>query len=805
MEKFVMNIDSQIDKKIDEKLTRLTSYIAPVWSLKNFVAVNPYFGLAHLPFSDANTRILQTTGAFLHMDARFYFETFKKNPETRHLAEIARSQIENEDSDQEKNKALQSLADLYSRHSNKTWNILAVDYVSSWCAAYFDEGQNMLPYPRENRQTLFKSWIQDIAIYKTLRIHGLKNIPDILKKISLNYEEAILFVLGEFRLQDSCEDLYIHRVFMHYLGWASFIRQRVWTDDMAGINNTELKEFLAVCLVMEYLFFSQIDDPSILREWRENLVKPFEISDPENQLSDLHAEYEQLQQKNVIKQINSHTASHSESTDTQAVFCIDVRSEIFRRNLESVNSKISTIGFAGFFGIPFRFQSVLDEEGPIPHCPVLIKPTHTVVENVGSSEKNKDVMDLIKNLKSLKKSWVQFKWSSVSCFGFVGTLGIFYLPILIYQIFLRKPLNGNSILNFSKETTLSIRVSAQNLDESLDLFEQALIAEKIIKGLSITHFSKLVVIVGHESISQNNPYKSALNCGACGGQSGGKNAQIAALILNKTSIRVSLEQKGIIIPNDTFFVAAVHNTATDEITLYSQDTIPNSHAQLIEKFNEDCEKASILSRLERAHRFNLSPGENIPNEVKNRSVDWSQIRPEWGLIACQSFIAAPRDFTKGIPLHGRSFLHSYDWKKDQNFSVLELILTAPVVVASWINLQYFASMTSNRVFGSGNKTLHNVVSGIGVLEGSGGDLKIGLPLQSLHDGKEWQHSPERLNVFIAAPKEAMNQVLGKNELIKNLVKNQWIHLFSMSDTGKVTHKINQNGDWEPVKERMEQR
>ena len=95
------------------------------------------------------------------------------------------------------------------------------------------------------------------------------------------------------------------------------------------------------------------------------------------------------------------------------------------------------------------------------------------------------------------------------------------------------------------------------------------------------------------------------------------------------------------------------------------------------------------------------------NQVKSRSRDWSETRPEWALAGCQAFIAAPRARTKGKGLEGRAFLHDYDWQKDEGFGILELILTAPVVVASWISLQYYGSVVAPDVFGAGNKLLHN--------------------------------------------------------------------------------------------------
>src|SRR4051812_4001850 len=123
-----------------------------------------------------------------------------------------------------------------------------------------------------------------------------------------------------------------------------------------------------------------------------------------------------------------------------------------------------------------------------------------------------------------------------------------------------------------------------------------------------------------------------------------------------------------------------------------------------------------------------------------------------------AFIATPRGRTYRLPLGGRAFLHSYDWRKDEGFGVLQLIMTAPMVVASWINLQYYGSTVNNRVFGSGNKVLHNVVGQLGVLEGNASDLKVGLPWQSFHDGRRFVHEPLRLNVFIEAPQDAIDAV-----------------------------------------------
>ena len=152
---------------------------------------------------------------------------------------------------------------------------------------------------------------------------------------------------------------------------------------------------------------------------------------------------------------------------------------------------------------------------------------------------------------------------------------------------------------------------------------------------------------------------------------------------------------------------------------------------------------------------------------------------------------APRSRTRGLDLQGRSFLHDYDYRSDPDGERLEQIMTAPMVVANWINMQYFASTVDNLRFGSGNKTLHNVVGGkLGVFEGNGGDLRIGLPIQSVHDGEHWQHTPVRLSVFIEAPRDMIAQVIEKHEVVRQLVNHQWLYLFRVQ--GEQVEQYQQN-------------
>jgi hypothetical protein len=227
-------------------------------------------------------------------------------------------------------------------------------------------------------------------------------------------------------------------------------------------------------------------------------------------------------------------------------------------------------------------------------------------------------------------------------------------------------------------------------------------------------------------------------------------------------------------------VGCLHDTTTDTVQLFDTAHAPASHRAELARLRAWLDSAAARARGERAPLLGLSEASDIGAAIVQRSRDWSQVRPEWGLAGNAAFIAAPRRHTKHLDLGGRVFLHDYDWRKDRDFRVLDLIMTAPMVVASWINLQYYGSSVNNRAFGSGNKTLHNVVGALGVLEGNGGDLRAGLPWQSVHDGRRLVHEPLRLNVFIAAPIDELNRVIANNKTVRQLAENKWIHLFAIA-------------------------
>ena len=455
----------------------------------------------------------------------------------------------------------------------------------------------------------------------------------------------------------------------------------------------------------------------------------------------------------------------------QAVFCIDVRSEAYRSALEAQSPAIQTIGFAGFFGMPVEFESS-------PRCPVLIQPPHEVHACPRPSRRHP--------LKqSVSTIWKTLVTSASACFPAVE-LGGAWFGLSIFKQLLKSSNKPDPV---------------PPVTGTIPLLEKVDWAAGALKNMSVNpnNLAPIVLFCGHGSSTENNPYAASLDCGACGGHKGDLNARFAAALLNDPAVRQALQARGLALPEDTIFVAGLHITTTDEVILFETELLSQRQLSQLASWLNSASHTARRQRIQSSWQNAAQPvadtntPQSLYREAQRRSADWSEVRPEWGLAGNAAFIAAPRSRTNQLDLAGRAFLHDYDPVTDHDGSVLQLILTAPVIVASWINLQYYASTVNNRLWGSGNKVLHNVVAKFGIWEGNGGDLRTGLPLQSLHDGANWIHQPLRLQVFIEAPRTRIDMVLQNNPNVKMLVENDWIALLAID--GNSIYRRHGPSDW----------
>lgn len=783
--------------KLKDTIDAAGKMIPPSWPLDTSIAVNPFFGQSTDSLASVAARLERISDVSVVMPRDWYRNKiasgeildgdlqdalnatpYKDKPSNiLNLKDAAKTT-------HEKKPALDTIAHLATRETGVDWCSIIDDRFGLWAGGYFDQGQAL--WTASRHAGAWKSWSSWATHDLTPQIHGLKNFSDYVDQLPLSPLEAIARVTDRLGISESALDTYFHQLLLSLGGWSQYARHELWKSELAGKTNTILMELLAIRLCWEEALYLQYED-KISVQWQNIMSKHEQPLEPNSdQIIDevLQEAAERAAQRGLSNALASNTSSKTTArAQLQAAFCIDVRSEVYRRALESADSSIQTLGFAGFFGLftkHKRFGSDIEEN----RFPVLLNST--LASCSGKVDQSNDISQEKQRYQARSvRAWGRFKLAAVSSFAFVEAMGLAY----IYKL-----LRGA----FGLQSIESASDPAPRFDPELDIKTRIDAAEAILQAMSLTTgFGKVVLITGHGGNVVNNPYASGLHCGACGGYAGDVNARLLAIILNDCNVRAGLAKRKIDIPEDTLFVGALHDTTTDNVTLFENDGDVSNHADILNKARDWLNKAGVIARNERIARL---PGADNEKDVFARAHNWAEVRPEWGLAGCQAFIAAPRSRTSAHKLDGRTFLHDYDWRNDKTneYGVLELIMTAPVVVASWISLQYYGSSIAPDVFGSGNKLLHNVVGGIGVLEGNGGKMRAGLPWQSVHDGENLAHEPLRLSVCIEAPVEAMTEILKKHPSVCALFDNRWLHLFALDDTGKMTSRYTGNFTWEPM-------
>ncbi len=798
--------------------------IAPLWPLAHFVAVNPFVGLSGRHFLEASQIIAATQGARLIPHRKFYADQLTlgiladsdldealREASTGQSCGITVETLKHHLTgvDPDWRQVLPTLAGIASAMFGLPFEDQVDAQLNQWASAYFDQGQAIWPSPWRHLPP-YPAWRAHALIDRGPEMAGCHGFRAAIRSIPDSADTLIRNAVNALCLPTDALTMYFHRLLATLGGWAGHARYRDWQRELHGSAAMEdTKNLLAVRLAWDVIAWRLSPEPDrVLARWLEGASR-FSEPQPSSHIpseldidATLQRAYEIGYQRDLARQLQSSAAarpamSRPQPGSIQAVFCIDVRSEVFRRALEMASPDVETLGFAGFFGMPIEYVPFGRRDGHA-RCPVLLAPKFKVHEAPACAAQGDCArMERRFRLRELRATaWQGFKRGAVASFAFVESLGLIYAVRLMIDSFAR----ARSVVPSRSPNVMKPDLSANEPSADgagIPPGARVELAAGLLRGMSLTQgFGRVVLLVGHGASTANNPYASGLDCGACGGHGGDPNARIAARILNDLDVRAAIARMGIDVPADTWFLAARHDTTTDIVQLYDVEGIPVTHANELNRLQRALDDAGTRARSERAVRLGISALRRTDQQVIARSNDWSQPRPEWGLANCAAFIAAPRELTRGLDLGGRVFLHSYEARLDPDVRVLEQIMTAPMVVASWISLQYYASVVDNEALGSGNKVLHNVVGGLGVFEGARGPLRVGLPWQSVSDGDRLMHEPRRLSVVLAASVEAIDRVIGRQPGVRELIENEWIHLFALPPEQAVVWRRRPDGAWD---------
>ncbi|MBO1926824.1 DUF2309 domain-containing protein [Thiomicrorhabdus sp. 6S2-11] len=797
--------------------------IAPTWPLDELIAVNPWWEMRQQNIADVSAKLEALGQAYCLMPKTYFQNVWLEEIQPVHLEqakaefghdELTVAQLERylvEDDDYTHWHNVSDFVDGgRDRKYKMAWRDEITHQISQFCADYFRQRPQGVKYD-EYYKGLYQAWLDT-----TRHDHGIEilmaedGLTEMFEDLPENAEDLLAEAIATLGVVDKQLADYSHALLLDVNGWASWVSYLRWQDRLNNCENHLMLDFLAIRFAWELVLWrhQRNTDRSVFNElkvmWRTQLAM----------LPKLISAHKETQQKawvwqraaEIAYQSHLHERLRFASTTlhqgddevdgeikraedpataaplVQAAFCIDVRSEVYRRALEAQHPRIQTLGFAGFFGLPIEYQPVGTEVSR-PQLPGLLKSAIKVTPLTGKEKLTKTAGKL-----NMKARWAEWGYAPPATFSMVEATGVMYAwKLLKNSVFPDDHHHPVNDLPLTEQFELTEANQPLTVERKVELAATILHAMGLDKDLA-----PKVLLVGHGSSSCNNPHAAGLDCGACGGQTGEVNVRVLAHLLNLPEVRAGLAEKGIEVPEETVFIAAMHNTTTDEVKFYGEG--PDTTLRIW------FDQASDLCRQERATRLGLThlDGKALHSSIKRRGKDWSQVRPEWGLSNNAAFIVAPRWRTRSVDFDGRAFLHDYDHFEDQDRSLLTLIMTAPMVVANWINLQYYASACDNHVYGSGNKVLHNVVEGgVGVFEGNGGDLRIGLPMQSLHNGEDWMHEPLRLNVYIDAPREAIEGIAAQHDVVRDLIDNDWLYIYRWGRKGTIERFYQRQ--WIPAK------
>lgn len=537
-----------------------------------------------------------------------------------------------------------------------------------------------------------------------------------------------------------------------------------------------------------------------------------------------HVAYERWHEREILRGLASHRKYRGlsdGSSDLQArptaqvFFCIDEREESMRRALEEVDPRVETFSSAGYFGVAVDYKGI-DDLYTAAFCPVVVKPEHAVHEQpkpedsdmLESRRWRRRLLGLLMRNSLVSSKTLLRGWLSTAALGLLSAVPLVGNLLAPRRYALLRDWLNNAFLPTPRTELTLMRNTAQSQGALKGLLTGFASAEKTDRVASVLEpaglasgFARLVVILGHGSTSLNNPHESAHDCGACGGRRGGPNARLFAAMANRDEVRNRLRERGLEIPEDTWFVGGYHDTCSDDVEFFDLDALPATHETDLNHIRASLDMARARNAHERARRFESCPPRADPEaalrHVEERSEHLAEPRPEYGHCTNAVCVVGRRNLTRGLFLDRRAFLVSYDANQDPNDHSLAALMAAVVPVCAGISLEYYFSFVDNDRYGCGTKLPHNVTSLLGVMDGHASDLRTGLPWQMVEI-----HEPVRILFVIETAPERLSKVIDASASLKQLVENRWIRIATIDPTSGRVH-VRRNSGFEEFDEHLE--
>ena len=374
---------------VRDRITDAAETVGTNWPLHSFVTANPLAGYEDRPFHEAVERANTLRGGRAYPDT----ETFRTAWERGNIdPSVLRAELDDHGYSPDPEAALDQLADAASDDARivRDEATVRVDHVlASWLAAFCDEGEASWPMP--NREAGFYDAFRAVARHDSTipDAASLADAPD-------DPATAIAGVLADHPRERWTEIFEAHLNALP--GWTGLLKYRAERgDEWQDAYPITLVGYLAARLLLAERFDAPIDpladaddgtDAGVAERFDGSDDDTIDTADGDVPLEEVWLRaWEASYRGDVVDAVADASAARADRADdesadgrpdAQLVFCIDTRSEVFRRHLEATGD-YETHGYAGFFGVPMRYEGY-DDQASADACPPIVDAEHHVHE-----------------------------------------------------------------------------------------------------------------------------------------------------------------------------------------------------------------------------------------------------------------------------------------------------------------------------------------------------------------------------------------------------------------------------------------
>ncbi|WP_211103979.1 putative inorganic carbon transporter subunit DabA [Skermanella pratensis] len=397
--------------------------IAPLWPLKHFVAVNPFLGFSGQSFAATCATLRRVARTDMLMPRSFYRKALADGEMDDRDLEAAlaampegagrpndvqalKQALVRDPAGTRPRAVVATVAEILDtlaagdRQASRT--SFMIDEISKWCAAYFDEGQANWRLPSRHLRP-YPAWRASMRHDRNPEAMGIRGFRKAVAGLPDDPVEAIATVVGNLGIPTRAVPDYLHRALFDIGGWAAYARYLVWNSELHGHQDDTLVHLLAIRVAWGYALFLERTDAAFTDAWRRAMDEAAILPADERPGDDpdlavdliLQDAYEAGYERRLLTRLAAGGTRAGQACPPegrrrlQAAFCIDVRSEVYRRALETACPEAETVGFAGFFGFPIEYVPIGRVTGGA-QCPVLLKPAFVVCEAVKQASEEEE-------------------------------------------------------------------------------------------------------------------------------------------------------------------------------------------------------------------------------------------------------------------------------------------------------------------------------------------------------------------------------------------------------------------------------